>query len=127
MAAAAEREELVKYFTDFNALINQIDSVSDNLLTEYLERKLEYSIVVLFGIICSSQNGENDQNTSDVTLMLKDLYNFAYRKWEAVTERITSDQSMLQVPSTFFLSKELEDDQNSLLQWINSNIFVKLE
>ncbi len=105
MAAAAEREELVKYFTDFNALINQIDSVSDNLLTEYLERKLEYSIVVLFGIICSSQNGENDQNTSDVTLMLKDLYNFAYRKWEAVTERITSDQSMLQ-SSQYFLPVE---------------------
>ena len=93
---AAEREELEKYFSDFSDLIHQLDTVTDNLLSEYLERKLEYFIVALFGLVCFCQNGENDQPPSDVVVMLKNLYEFAYRRWEEVSERITLNQSMLQ-------------------------------
>ena len=31
--------ELERYFTDFNGLLQQLDDVTDNMLTEYLERK----------------------------------------------------------------------------------------
>jgi hypothetical protein len=102
---AAEREELEKYFRDFSDLIHQLDTVTDNLLSEYLERKLEYFIVVLFGMVCFCQNGENDQPPSDVVVMLKNLYEFAYRRWEEVSERITLNQSMLQ-SSHYFLALE---------------------
>lgn len=62
-------EELENYFRDFNDLIQQLDSVTDNLLTEYLERKLEYFIVVLFGMICYLENGENNHQPNDIVAM----------------------------------------------------------
>ena len=58
---AAEREELEKYFRYSNDLMHQLDTVTDNLLSEYLERNLEYFIVFLFGMVCFCQNGINDQ------------------------------------------------------------------
>ena len=74
---AAEREELGKYFRDFNDLMHQLDTVTDNLLSKYLERKLEYFIVFLFRMVCFCQNGINDQQLGDVVVMLKNLYEFA--------------------------------------------------
>ena len=37
---ATKSEELEQYFRDFNDLMHQLDTVTDNLLTKYLERKL---------------------------------------------------------------------------------------
>ena len=102
---AAGREEPEKYFRDFNDLMHQLDTVTDNLLSEYLERKLEYFIVFLFGMVCFCQNGINDQQPVDVVVILKNLYEFAYGKWEEVSERISSNQSMLQ-SSHYFLPLE---------------------
>ena len=39
-------------FTGFNDLLQQLESCADNLVTEYLERKLEDCVSILFGMIC---------------------------------------------------------------------------
>ena len=39
--SSAIDDELESYFTGFNDLLQQLESCADNLVTEYLERKLE--------------------------------------------------------------------------------------
>lgn len=90
----ATRDELEKYFRDFNDLLKQLNNVTDNMLTEYMERKLEYFIVVLFGMISSYENNENTLETNDVLVLLKQLYEFAYSKWNEVKEKIAAEQSL---------------------------------
>ena len=87
----ATRDELKKYFRDFNDLLKHLNTVADNMLTEYMERKLEYFIVVLFGMLSSYENNENNLKTNDVVVLLKQLDDFAYSKWNEVKEKIAAD------------------------------------
>ena len=47
--SSAIDDELESYFTGFNDLLQQLESCADNLVTEYLERKLEDCVSILFG------------------------------------------------------------------------------
>jgi len=41
----------VSFFTGFNDFLEQLDSDADNLVTEYLERKLEFGALSLFALL----------------------------------------------------------------------------
>ena len=44
------KEALWVFFTGFNDFLEQLDSDADNLVTEYLERKLEFGALSLFAL-----------------------------------------------------------------------------
>ena len=88
-------EELRLFLHDFDKLLNKIDSSSDNLHLEYLERKLENYLTVLLGLICQMEGPTEDE--SDVHKLLKQLFDHSYGKWENIFQKT--------------LEKELKTDQ----------------
>lgn len=70
------------FLTGFDDILQQVDSCSDNLATEYLERKLEDYVTILFGIICQLEIGEGIQSSETTFAYFRKGY-MNYRVWKA--------------------------------------------
>ena len=58
MAEVDAAEELQSYFIGFDDILHHVDVCADNLATEYLERKPEDYVTILFGMIYQLEIGE---------------------------------------------------------------------
>ena len=76
MAEVDAAEELQSYFIGFDDILQQLDSCTDNLATEYLERKLEDYVTILFGVIYQLEIGESAELRSELFALLKMLCEF---------------------------------------------------
>ena len=56
------QEDLVRFLTGFNDLLEQLDSDADNFVTEYLERKLEDYVTILLGMIFKLEIGQGSEH-----------------------------------------------------------------
>ena len=64
--SSAIDDELESYFIGFNDLLQRLESCADSLVTEYLERKLEDYVSILFGMICQLEIGKSTEHRNDV-------------------------------------------------------------
>ena len=97
MAAGSREGELETFFRNFNELLNQVTSSTDHLLLEYLERKLENYMSILFGMICQLEGGKSNDNepSTENKLMLQlleELFTLSYGKWEVILQTISEQE-----------------------------------
>ena len=97
--------DLENFFRDFDKLLRQLESSSDHLFLEYLERKLEDYLSILFGMVCQLEDGNNGIE-SEVLRLLKDLYDYSYGKWEFIAQTIAQRQVKINQGSEYHLSME---------------------
>ena len=114
MADVDAAEELQSYFIGFDDILHQLNSCTDNLATEYLERKLEDYVTILFGMICQLEIGESAEHRNDLLALLKVLYELAYGKLEE-----TFSQSIW---SRYVLSRDLVASFPSRRQAVDPNL-----
>ena len=84
------QEDLVSFFTGFNDLLEQLDSDADNFVTEYLERKLEDTI--LLGMIFKLEIGESTEHRNNLLMLLRMLYDLSYGKLKDISNEIEKQQ-----------------------------------
>ena len=101
--SSAIDDELESYFTGFNDLLQQLESCADNLVTEYLERKLEDCVSILFGMICQLEIGESTEHRNDVLEPLKVLYELSYEKLEEISQKIIMEQASIDQGSGYYV------------------------
>jgi hypothetical protein len=81
-----------------------VESSTDHLLLEYLERKLENYITILFGLICQLEdvkcNLENS-NESEVLTLLKQLLDHSYCKREVIFQKISEQEDKIDEGSKY--------------------------
>ena len=106
MACVDAAEELQSYFIGFDDILQQLDSCADNLATEYLERKLEDYVTILFGMICQLEIGESAEHRNDLLALLKMLYELAYGKLEEIFSQINMEQVSLEQRSGYYVPLE---------------------
>lgn len=104
--SSAIDDELESYFTGFNDLLQQLESCADNLVTEYLERKLEDCVSILFGMICQLEIGESTEHRNDVLEPLKVLYELSYEKLEEISQKIIMEQASIDQGSGYYVPLE---------------------
>ena len=81
-------EDLEGFFLGFNDILLQLESSTDNLLIEYLERKLEDYITILVGIIFQLEDEESTEPRKEILTLLKTFYDFSFEKWQAASRQI---------------------------------------
>ena len=86
------QEDLVSFFTGFNDLLEQLDSDADNLVTEYLERKLEDYVTILLGMIFKLEIGESTEHRNNLLMLLRMLYDLSYGKLKDISNEIEKQQ-----------------------------------
>ncbi len=84
-------DDLESFFGGFNDILLQLESSTDNLLIEYLERKLEDHISILQGMIFQLEDEESTEPQNDVVTLLKTLYDFSFEKWEEASQQIETE------------------------------------
>ena len=106
MADVAAAEELQSYFIGFDDILQQLDSCADNLATEYLERKLEDYVTILFGMICQLEIGESADPRNDLLALLKMLFELAYGKLDEIFSQMNMEQVSLEQRSGYYVDLE---------------------
>ena len=106
MADVDAAEERQSYFIGFDDILQQLNFCTDNLPTEYLERKLEDYFTILFGMICQLEIGESAEHRNDLLALLKVLYELAYGKLEEIFSQINMEQVSLEQRSGYFVPLE---------------------
>lgn len=95
--ATAQYVEIGNFFVDLNNILERIQSCSDNVAIEYLERKLEDYCRIIFAMICHLENGnyehEGEQQESDNLLLLRLLFDNCFEKLQGIRTQISEQHS----------------------------------
>ena len=91
MADGFATEDLENFFLGFNDILLQLESCTDNLLIEYLERKLNDYVTIFLGVIFQLEDGERTKSRNEILTLLKTLYDFSFDKWQAVSQQIETE------------------------------------
>ena len=100
-------EELASYFVGFNNILQELESSSEDFASEYLERKLEDYLSILFGIFSQLENGESTEQRNSMPTFLKRLYDLVYQKLQEMKDHLEREQSSLNRRSGYYVHAAL--------------------
>ena len=109
------QEDLVSFFTGFNDLLEQLDSDADNFVPEYLERKLEVYVTILFGMIFKLEIGESTEHRNNLLMLLRMLYDLSYGKLKDISNEIEKEQPSVGQRSGYNVPLERREGQSKFV------------